>query len=109
MTPTFATDSAHTMAPAQYDRAGKHLALKRGIENHLRPPRHGLTVSFPVKMDDGAIWIFTGHRVHHSTVRGPTKGSIPLSPGCHARRGAGAGHVDDLEVCASDDGTSRQA
>jgi glutamate dehydrogenase (NAD(P)+) len=71
----------YAMAQAQYDRAVKHLALKRGIEESLRMPERELTVNFPVKMDDGSIRLFTGHRVHHSTARGPTKGGIRYHPG----------------------------
>jgi len=52
------------------------LNLKRGIAEYLRYPKRELTVNFPVKMDSGDIRIFTGYRVHHSTVRGPTKGGI---------------------------------
>lgn len=76
VTPISATDSAYTMALAQYDHAVRYLSLKRGIEDYLRTPRRELTVNFPVKMDDGSIQIFTGYRVHHSTARGPTKGGI---------------------------------
>jgi glutamate dehydrogenase (NAD(P)+) len=39
-----------------------------------------LTVNFPVKMDDGSVRVFTGYRVHHSTVLGPTKGGIRFHP-----------------------------
>ncbi len=46
------TPNPYEMALAQYDRAVKHLSLKRGIEEYLRAPRRDLTVNFPVKMDD---------------------------------------------------------
>ncbi|MBI2467840.1 MAG: Glu/Leu/Phe/Val dehydrogenase [Candidatus Rokubacteria bacterium] len=72
--------SPYAMALAQYDRAAKHLSLKRGIEEHLRAPRRELTVNFPVRMDDGSVRIYTGYRVHHSTARGPTKGGIRYHP-----------------------------
>ncbi len=71
----------YEMALAQYDRAVKHLALKRGIEDYLRAPKRELTVNFPVRMDDRSVKIFTGYRVHHSTARGPTKGGIRYHPG----------------------------
>jgi len=70
----------YEMALAQYDRAVKYLSLKRGIEAYLRSPKRELTVSFPVRMDDGSVQIFTGYRVHHSTARGPTKGGIRYHP-----------------------------
>ncbi len=60
----------------QFDRAADHLTLKRGIKELLAYPKRELTVHFPVKMDDGSVRVYTGHRVHHSTVLGPTKGGI---------------------------------
>ncbi len=60
----------------QFDRAADHLPLKRGIREFLAYPKRELTVHFPVKMDDGSVRVYTGHRVHHSTVLGPTKGGI---------------------------------
>lgn len=74
------TRNPFEMALAQYDRAVKHLTLKRGIEAYLRTPKRELTVNFPVKMDDGSVRIFTGYRVHHSTARGPSKGGIRYHP-----------------------------
>jgi glutamate dehydrogenase (NAD(P)+) len=64
------------MALRQFDIAADYLPLKRGIREFLAYPKRELTVNFPVKMDDGSVRIFTGHRVHHSTVLGPTKGGI---------------------------------
>lgn len=67
-------------AVRQFDRAADFLPLKRGIREFLVYPKRELTVHFPVKMDDGSVRIFTGHRVHHSTVLGPTKGGIRYHP-----------------------------
>ncbi len=64
------------VALKQFDRAADYLPLKRGIREFLAYPKRELTVHFPVKMDDGSVRIFTGYRVHHSTVLGPTKGGI---------------------------------
>ncbi|MBI4279146.1 MAG: Glu/Leu/Phe/Val dehydrogenase [Armatimonadetes bacterium] len=68
------------MALKQYNRVADVLNLKRGIREFLAYPRRELTVNFPVKMDDGSVHVFTGHRVHHSTVLGPTKGGIRYHP-----------------------------
>ncbi len=68
------------MALQQFDNAARYLDLKEGIYQMMRHPKRELTVNFPVKMDDGSVRIFTGYRVHHSTVRGPTKGGIRYSP-----------------------------
>ena len=64
------------MALRQFNGAADHLPLKRGIRDFLVLPHRELTVNFPVQMDDGGVRIFTGYRVHHSTVLGPTKGGI---------------------------------
>jgi glutamate dehydrogenase (NAD(P)+) len=64
----------------QFDKAADYLSLKRGIREFLASPRRELTVHFPVKMDDGSVKVFVGHRVHHSTVLGPTKGGIRYHP-----------------------------
>ena len=68
--------NAFQNALAQFDKAVAHLNLKRGIVELLRHPKREFTVNFPVKMDSGDIHIFTGFRVHHSTVLGATKGGI---------------------------------
>ncbi len=69
------------VALRQFNRAADHLPLKRGIREFLAYPKRELTVNFPVKMDDGSVRVFTGYRVHHSTVLGPTKGGIRYHPG----------------------------
>jgi glutamate dehydrogenase (NAD(P)+) len=64
------------MALEQYDNAVRYLDLPDGIVDFIRMPQRELTVNFPVKRDDGSVTVVTGHRVHHNTVRGPTKGGI---------------------------------
>jgi glutamate dehydrogenase (NAD(P)+) len=72
--------SPYEIAVAQFDKAAAYLPLKAGIREMLRYPKRELTVNFPVKMDDGSVKMFTGYRVHHSAVRGPTKGGIRYHP-----------------------------
>ncbi|MDR7537678.1 MAG: Glu/Leu/Phe/Val dehydrogenase [Armatimonadota bacterium] len=69
------------MAQAQFYVASRRLRLAPGVEKFLATPQRELTVGFPVKMDDGRIEIFTGYRVHHNMVLGPTKGGIRYHPG----------------------------
>jgi glutamate dehydrogenase (NAD(P)+) len=68
------------MALDQFDRAADLLKLKRGIREFLAHPQREIGVNFPVKMDDGSVRIFSGYRVIHSGVLGPTKGGIRYSP-----------------------------
>ena len=72
--------SPYEIAVAQFDKAAAYLPLKAGIREMLRYPKRELTVNFPVKKDDGSVKMFTGYRVHHSAVRGPTKGGIRYHP-----------------------------
>ncbi len=77
---TGVTDNPWAMALRQFDRAAAHVSLKRGIRDYLAYPHRELVVYFPVQMDDGSVRIFTGYRVHHSSVLGPTKGGLRYNP-----------------------------
>jgi len=46
----------------------------------LRCPRRILSVSLPIRMDDGSIKVFQGYRVQHSLDRGPAKGGLRYHP-----------------------------
>lgn len=70
---------AYKIALAQYDRAVSHAALEDDIVEYMRYPRREFTVNFPVRRDNGHIEMFTGYRVHHSTVMGPSKGGLRYS------------------------------
>ena len=90
--------SPYEVALLQFDEACEHMTLRKGVREMLRTCKRELTVNFPVVMDNGKVQMFTGYRVHHSTIRGPTKGGIRYHPEREPRRGARPGHVDDLEV-----------
>ncbi|MGA3066063.1 MAG: Glu/Leu/Phe/Val dehydrogenase [Tepidisphaeraceae bacterium] len=47
----------------------------------LSSPKRVLTVSCPVRMDDGRIQVFTGYRAQHNNARGPFKGGIRYDVG----------------------------
>jgi glutamate dehydrogenase (NAD(P)+) len=47
----------------------------------LRHPKRMVTVSVPVRLDDGSVRHFTGYRVQHSISRGPAKGGIRYRAG----------------------------
>lgn len=55
-----------------------------GLETHvieiLKRPMRVLSVSFPVKMDDGTISVFDGFRSQHNDAMGPGKGGIRFHP-----------------------------
>jgi len=62
------------------EAAAKELRLDRGLIEILSHPRKVVTVSIPVKLDNGEIRVFAGHRVQHSDVLGPYKGGIRYHP-----------------------------
>ncbi len=70
---------AYQTALAQFDRASKYLDFSDDLLEFLRYPRREFSVNFPVRRDNGNMEMFTGYRVHHSTVLGPSKGGIRYS------------------------------
>ncbi len=67
-------------AMEQLDRAGKAMKLEPFALERLRHPKRILTVSVPVKMDDGSVKVFEGYRIQHNMDRGPAKGGIRYHP-----------------------------
>lgn len=61
---------------AVVDNAAKILGYSQEEYETIKFPERELSVSIPVKMDDGSVRVFQGYRVQHSTVRGPAKGGI---------------------------------
>jgi glutamate dehydrogenase (NAD(P)+) len=78
--PVEATDEAHSSfwqnAHLYFDRVYKTMNLDPVWEAVLSSPKRVLTVSCPVRMDDGSIQVFTGYRAQHNNARGPFKGGI---------------------------------
>jgi glutamate dehydrogenase (NAD(P)+) len=68
------------VAQQQFDLAADRLDLDPSIRRVLRRARRELTVSVPVRMDDGRTEVFEGYRVHHNITRGPAKGGIRYHP-----------------------------
>ena len=68
------------VALTQLDEAAKIIKLDSGLHKVLASPKRVLTVSIPVKMDDGRIEVFTGFRSQHNDARGPYKGGIRYHP-----------------------------
>jgi glutamate dehydrogenase (NAD(P)+) len=61
---------------SRFHEASQILGLEDEIYNVLKNPARQVIVSLPVTMDDGAIKVFEGYRVIHSTILGPSKGGI---------------------------------
>ncbi|HEX7917834.1 MAG TPA: Glu/Leu/Phe/Val dehydrogenase [Gemmatimonadales bacterium] len=61
---------------ARFDVAAKKLDLDPGLYKVLTHPEKQITVSVPIRRDNGEVEVYTGYRVLHNTSRGPAKGGI---------------------------------
>jgi len=68
------------VALEQLDEAAKLIKLDNGMHKILAHPKRVLTVSVPIRMDNGEIAVFTGFRSQHNDARGPYKGGIRYHP-----------------------------
>jgi glutamate dehydrogenase (NAD(P)+) len=69
----------HT-ALAQFEQVASIAEISDAIAERLRVPERSVIVAVPVKLDDGRRTVFSGYRVQHSTVLGPTKGGVRYDP-----------------------------
>jgi len=68
--------NAFEEAQKQLNRAVAVFPISKGLRARMAHAERELTVSIPVRMDDGTIRIFEGFRVQYSSLRGPYKGGI---------------------------------
>lgn len=61
-------------------QAANELQMDQGLLAVLSHPRKVVTVSIPVKLDNGEVQVLAGHRVQHSDVLGPYKGGTRYHP-----------------------------
>jgi glutamate dehydrogenase (NAD(P)+) len=62
------------MARTQFNAIADHLEIPHDERERLLFPKRALTVSCPIRRDDGTIGVFEGYRVQHHLTMGPTKG-----------------------------------
>ena len=67
-------------AMEQLERAGAKMNMEQLVLERLRHCKRILTVSVPVRMDDGNLKVFEGYRIQHNLDRGPAKGGIRYHP-----------------------------
>jgi glutamate dehydrogenase (NAD(P)+) len=67
-------------ARTQLSQAVEVLGYSSGMYDMLATPRRELTVSVPLRRDDGSVELLVGHRVQHNLSRGPSKGGLRYSP-----------------------------
>jgi glutamate dehydrogenase (NAD(P)+) len=75
-----ARQSAWESAQIQLAEAVRHLGLDDGTHQLLATPRREMTVSIPLRRDDGHVEVLRGYRVQHNLSRGPAKGGIRYHP-----------------------------
>ena len=68
------------IAAQQFEIAADYLQLDGGLRDMLRRPRRSISLTLPIKMDDGSLRVFDAFRVQHSNIRGPCKGGIRYHP-----------------------------
>jgi glutamate dehydrogenase (NAD(P)+) len=69
-------DPLFRQAIGQFDGALSHAGIDPFVAEVLRYPERALSLSIPVRLDDGSLGVYPGYRVQHSSVLGPTKGGI---------------------------------
>ncbi|TLS53068.1 Glu/Leu/Phe/Val dehydrogenase [Paenibacillus antri] len=77
-----ATDHGNVLTSTQtvIGQALKRLGYTEEMYELLKEPMRVLTVRIPVRMDDGAVKVFTGYRAQHNDAVGPTKGGVRFHP-----------------------------
>ncbi len=62
------------MAAQQFGVIADYLEIPIDQRDRLLLPKRSVTISCPIKRDDGTIAVFEGYRVQHHLTLGPTKG-----------------------------------
>ncbi|MDY6784681.1 MAG: Glu/Leu/Phe/Val dehydrogenase [Cyanobacteriota bacterium] len=75
-------DEASLFADARkrLELALKHVSMSDDALSRLKYPKASLSVSIPVRMDNGSLRVFQGYRVRYDDTRGPGKGGVRYHP-----------------------------
>jgi len=74
------SENAFERALERITAAAEHSDIPDETCQRLASPKASLTVSIPLRMDDGSLKLFTGHRVLHNDLLGPGKGGLRYHP-----------------------------
>lgn len=74
-------DPVFAMAVEQFDQVADFLNLSDDLRERCKWPKRWITVTVPIRRDDGSTEVFFGHRVQHHLTRGPVKGGLRYHPG----------------------------
>ena len=64
----------------QFEEIASLINLDANIATRLRFPYRMVSVSVPIRLDNGQVRLFHGYRVHHNDALGPCKGGTRFSP-----------------------------
>src|SRR4028119_155723 len=73
-------DSLFSDASKRLETALKYVSISDDAIEHLKYPKSSLSVSIPVRMDNGSLKVFQGYRVRYDDTRGPAKGGVRYHP-----------------------------
>ena len=76
----FMASNPFSNAMAQLEKAATTMGLPVSIHQILQQPKRVLTVSLPIRMDNGEVRVFTGYRSQYNDALGPFKGGIRFHP-----------------------------
>ena len=68
------------MAAEQFDKVADFLELSDELRERCKWPKRLISVTVPIRRDDGSTELFFGHRVQHHLTRGPVKGGLRYHP-----------------------------
>jgi glutamate dehydrogenase (NAD(P)+) len=77
---TLLQNPVFSMAAAQFDQVADFLDLSEDLRERCKWPKRFITVTVPIRRDDGSTTVFFGHRVQHHLTRGPVKGGLRFHP-----------------------------
>ena len=64
------------LVQSQILASANYLKLNESVLQNLMSPKAQVKVSFPVRLTNGSVQLFTGYRVQHSDMLGPCKGGL---------------------------------
>ncbi|MBD2043383.1 Glu/Leu/Phe/Val family dehydrogenase [Microcoleus sp. FACHB-672] len=74
------SESLFADASKRLEKALKYASVSEDAIERLKYPKTSLSVSIPVRMDNGSLRIFQGYRVRYDDTRGPGKGGVRYHP-----------------------------
>jgi glutamate dehydrogenase (NADP+) len=74
------SDTLLSDANRRLEKALRYVSIHEDAAERLQFPKASLTVSIPVRMDNGSLRVFQGYRVRYDDSRGPTKGGVRFHP-----------------------------